>query len=46
MNIQPGSPSVSAEEGEQRALLKAFAGTVQHFLGELASDFPRGLRPT
>jgi len=43
MNIQPGSPSVSAEEREQRALLKAFVGTVQHFLGELASDFPRGL---
>ena len=46
MSNQPGSPGVPAEEGEQRALLKAFAGTVQHFLGKLASDFPRGWRPT
>jgi hypothetical protein len=42
MHVQSGSPSVSREEREQRALLKALMGTVDHFFGEMAGDFPRG----
>jgi hypothetical protein len=42
MIVQPGSPGVPAEEQEQRALMKALGGTVRHFFGEMAGDFPRG----
>jgi hypothetical protein len=42
MQVQPGSASVSAHEREQRALLKALMGTVHHFFGEMAGDFPGG----
>jgi len=42
MSVQPDSLKVSVEQGEQRSLLKALVGTVHHFLGELAGDFPRG----
>jgi hypothetical protein len=45
MHVQSGSPSVSAEERDQRALLKALGGTVDHFLGKMVDDFPWGLRP-
>jgi len=41
MSVQPDSPNVSEEEGVQRGLLKALTGTVHHFFGGLASDFPR-----
>lgn len=41
MSVQAGIRRESEEEREQKALLKAFAGTVHHFLGGVASDFRR-----